>query len=57
MTNPVKRFEIEITSVGIWLTELDSHGDPTDEAMYYTLDELENDILWFTKQIQIDFNF
>ncbi len=57
MKNPVKKFEIEITPVGIWLTELDAIGDTTDKAKCYSLNELENDILWFTKQIQIDFNF
>ncbi len=58
MSNPHKRFEIEIGLVGVWFTPLDKCGKPKgEEGKYYNNQELSNDVNWLTKQLQIDFNF
>lgn len=58
MTNPHKRFEVEIAPIGVWFTPLDEFGQPFEHgAKYFNNQELENDINWLTKELQIYFNF
>ena len=58
MTNPVKKFEIEVSAIGVWFTELDQHGKTIPESSMYVFGEdLEWDVNELTKQLQIWFNF
>ncbi len=58
MSNPRKKFEIEIAPVGIWFTELDEHGKRFEgSARFFNNMELELDVNNLIKELQIWFNF
>ncbi|KKK67423.1 hypothetical protein LCGC14_2954230 [marine sediment metagenome] len=57
MSNPRKKFEIEIAPVGVWFTELDEHGKRINRSRYFNNTDLERDIFLLLEQLQIDFNF
>ncbi len=55
MSNPRKKFEIEIGKIGVWFTEIDSQGNRiTDNCMYLNA---EDNINILTAQLQVFFNF
>ena len=58
MSNPRKKFEIEIAPVGVWFSELDEHGKLLENsARFFNNQELEQDVNNLTKELQIWFNF
>ncbi len=58
MSNPHKKFEIEIGKVGVWFTELDQQCKRIpDKCMYLNSNGLEDDINILTAQLQVFFNF
>ena len=55
MSNPHKKFEIEIGKIGVWFTELDVDGNRIiDKCMYLNSND---DVNILTAQLQVFFNF
>ena len=58
MSNPVKKFEIEVSAIGVWFTEINQHGKTIPQSsLYINAEELDWDVNELTKQLQIYFNF
>ncbi len=58
IVNPHKKFEVEISPVGVWFTPLDEFGETYNHgAIHFTNKELEKDINWLTAKLQVHFNF
>ncbi len=58
MSNPVKKFEIEVSAIGVWFTELDQHGKTIPQnSLYIKGEDLDWDVNELTIQLQIRFNF